>query len=351
MAQENLSYEQAYELYKEKKYIEVFSDLEYLADVKDNPNAQTLIANMYLTGNGTAKKLEKAFEYYKKATIQGNVSAQFNLAMMYETGKGVEQDYFYAITNYKEITNKHPKAGEKVKALYEKFKEQSNNSEPDSFVNIGLLFEFGVGFKQSFEQALTYYKKAAALDHPRGYYAIAMLYYHGDGVEQSYEKALAYLNKAVVKRHAPSLYAVGLMYIKGLGVTQNEENGLKYIKHAAVQNYAPAYNAIGLIFSEKNPDLAITYFMKSAEFGNISALHSLGILCSKSKNDQEKSLAYFSKAAKAGHLKSQKILAKYYNEGENVNVQKAAEWFLKAANQNDQESKRILNDVKFQKYI
>jgi len=48
-----------------------------------------------------AKKYESAVDQYRKAAEQGYVTAQFNLGVLYEYGLGVRQDYGQALVWYR----------------------------------------------------------------------------------------------------------------------------------------------------------------------------------------------------------------------------------------------------------
>jgi|GEM_PF-3800275 len=54
--------------------------------------AQNKLGTLYYNGQGIAKDLKKAFEWYKKAALQGLSNAQYNLGAMYFDGEGTPQD-------------------------------------------------------------------------------------------------------------------------------------------------------------------------------------------------------------------------------------------------------------------
>jgi uncharacterized protein len=60
--------------------------------VEGDPNAQTLLADMYYYGKEVPQNYEQAAFWYKKAAEQGNAKAQYNLGVMYDTGHGVPQN-------------------------------------------------------------------------------------------------------------------------------------------------------------------------------------------------------------------------------------------------------------------
>lgn len=54
--------------------------------------AQTVLANLYRRGLGTARDFGQAAKWYRRAAEQGYALAQYNLGVMYREGLGVPQD-------------------------------------------------------------------------------------------------------------------------------------------------------------------------------------------------------------------------------------------------------------------
>lgn len=54
--------------------------------------AQTRLGDLFLTGSGVRRDMNRAFEWYRKAAEAGNAEAQYALAEMYAYGYGVKQD-------------------------------------------------------------------------------------------------------------------------------------------------------------------------------------------------------------------------------------------------------------------
>lgn len=57
-----------------------------------NPEAQVIIANAYLTGDGLEQDLERGVKYFNKAMKNGSVSATYILSDLYRQGIGVEKN-------------------------------------------------------------------------------------------------------------------------------------------------------------------------------------------------------------------------------------------------------------------
>jgi len=71
-----------------------------------NPDAQLLLAQMYLKGEGIAQNNEEAFKWFKFSARQGNTDALYNVASMYAQGKGTPRNVEEAILSYEELEKK-----------------------------------------------------------------------------------------------------------------------------------------------------------------------------------------------------------------------------------------------------
>lgn len=69
-----------------------------------DPEAQTMVGEIYEKGMGTAPDYRKAAEWYRKAAEQGNERARTNLGYLYEQGLGVEQDLATAMEWYRKAS-------------------------------------------------------------------------------------------------------------------------------------------------------------------------------------------------------------------------------------------------------
>ncbi|NRB11254.1 MAG: sel1 repeat family protein [Rickettsiaceae bacterium] len=68
------------------------TNLEKLANEKNDPTAQTTLALCYKDGENIEKDLVKAAELLQKSADQGHAAAQNILALMYYHGDGVSKD-------------------------------------------------------------------------------------------------------------------------------------------------------------------------------------------------------------------------------------------------------------------
>src|SRR5690606_12119241 len=65
-----------------------------------DPEAQTIVGEIYERGLGAEPNYEAAAEWYRRAAEQGYARAQFNLGTLYEQGLGVPADRLEALNWY-----------------------------------------------------------------------------------------------------------------------------------------------------------------------------------------------------------------------------------------------------------
>ncbi|MBP0985422.1 MAG: sel1 repeat family protein [Oscillospiraceae bacterium] len=87
------------------------------------------------------------------------------------------------------------------------------------------------GFEQSFDEAVTYYKMAAAKGNRPAQENLGYCYYYGRDGKPDYEKAFHYFALGAFDGHLVSLYNIGDMYLNGLYVPKNEKEAFYIYVH------------------------------------------------------------------------------------------------------------------------
>ncbi|TNE67907.1 MAG: sel1 repeat family protein [Alphaproteobacteria bacterium] len=116
----------AYQNYNLSFNDSALSELEAHAADGD-PEAQNLLGNRYLHGNGVEKDDRKALAFYQMAAGQNLPRAITNLAAMYDTGTGIETD--------------------KAKAI-ELYQKAASLREPGAMINLAILHVQGDGIPE-----------------------------------------------------------------------------------------------------------------------------------------------------------------------------------------------------------
>jgi TPR repeat protein len=102
--------------------------------------------------------------------------------------------------------------------------------------DLGNNYRFGVGVRQSYEQAIEYYTLAVKNGDPNAMYRLARMYELGQGVTKSIEKAIEFYTQAANQGHATAQANLGAAYCNGNGVDQSYELAREWWIKAAVQD-------------------------------------------------------------------------------------------------------------------
>jgi hypothetical protein len=88
-----------------------------------------------------------------------------------------------------------------------------------------------------------------------------------------YDQALTWYQKAAVKNHAAAQYSIGALYAAGLGVQQDHETAIQYYRASGELGYAPAQFALAQLYEAgivvpKNLAEAKAWYAKAAAQGD-----------------------------------------------------------------------------------
>lgn len=293
-------------------------DLEKSAKAGD-VEAQFIVGNAYLKGDGVKQNRNKATKwlfmaaqagqadaikalctYYSDALEQvaatGNAHAQFALANFYETGNGVAQNQAKALELYGSAAAQGiAEAKPKVLGSYNAgIVTLANAGDIDAQYALATFYEKGNGVAQNSETALSFYGDAAAQGHQEakakvlGSYnpGIVKLAKAGDldaatqvadflfngkgGATKNEADAATYYSiayKAGNKSAGTKLITMYNAYLNGRGVPKNEDLGYLYLAKAAAAGIEEAKNKF---YSIDTP-----YLFNSAKNGDFEAKKAL----------------------------------------------------------------------------
>lgn len=315
-----------------REYDDTFekSDLSIVAiEVsKNNPTAIFELARRYHFGYGEVEENpRKAVELYERLLL-----FQRNTFAMYQLG------YLYAYSEEQLGTENRYKSIEYFEAAVEL-------GDPESAVQLGLIYENGVLVDADFDKAMKLYQfalengaskvisamgsvymkwkkwdKAAecfqeALDeddltaaNPMG-----VLYENGWGVEQNEKKAYELYNLAYKDGDPEAPYLLGRLYYLGRGIEENETKAFSLFKKSIENDDKRANLYLGELYRrgipdciEKDLDLALEYLSKVESTQESTAEHIKGLIYLEQNND--KAIECFKKAANEGNENAEKML-------------------------------------------
>jgi serine/threonine protein kinase len=203
----------------------------------------------YLEGEGVAKDLQQAREYFRKAMEAGDRRGAVGLGLLYATGKGVTQDYAEA---------------------HRLFRKACESGSAQGCYNLAGTLAKGLGTPRDLSAALTSYERACELGSAKGCYKAGMYHLTGKGSSADALQARPFLEKSCEKGNAKGCTALGVALVKG---------GEHFLEAARA-------------------------FEKACEAGNGRGCYNLGRLYEKGQGverDSEKARSYYRQACEKGY--------------------------------------------------
>jgi len=289
---------------------------------KGDSRAQKKLGDIYLSGEGIQKDLNKSFELYRKAALQGNVFAKGSLGRMYFYGYGTQKDTLKA---------------------YAWIEEAAEENYDLAQITLGWMYSSGEGVPKNPNRSFELIQNLAMHGNFDAMGILGWKYFTGDGVEKNTDKAFSWFLKSANEGNAVAQSNLGLMYAKGDGVFKDYIKSIEWYIKASSKGFSTAQNNLqGIYFNENIPpkDLvkAIQLLQNEADNGKAYAQTTLGYIYAVGKGvpkNSAKALEWLGKAAEQGNAQAEGILGWIYDNGAGVNKDsnKAAEWTIKSATQ------------------
>lgn len=230
--------------------------------------------------------------------------------------------------------------------------ERAKAGDAESQTRLGRLYQDGQGVPQNFDEALRWYRKAAAQGHPAAQHYLGLMYSKGLGVERDEVEAAKWIRAAAENGLPKAQNELGWRYLFGKGVPQNDTEALKWCWKAAEGGNAKAQANIGLAYfhgkgvpqSERE---AYKWYLKAAKQGFANGQYSLGWMVAEGrgvKRDYDVAMQWLKLAADQNLPEAQNYIGWMHHNGMGVpqNHTEAVKWYRKAAAQGLQVAKENL---------
>lgn len=301
------------------------------------------LAVCYLNGIGTDKNYDKAFALLTSVTKTKNADAKYHLAQCYKNGYGVkinpEQYFNYLCKAYDEGyrlaiteivacyevgygTNKDNKKA--IKILTEDYLKTNFDYEAAQIAN---LYKEEKDYRNYFAWG----EKALSSEDANLIYELAECYANGENTKKDLNKAIELYKNAASKNNVKAMFSLAQLYITNqISEVEKEEKAYKLLKKCAESDYKLAYKYLADCYNNSygtkaNRKLAITYYIKAAEDGDVEAMNALVLLYSEAKSPYENSKEAFKWALKSaeqcdltGIINVTKFYQKGYGTAKNV---------------------------------
>ena len=105
---------------------------------------------------------------------------------------------------------------------------------------------------------------------------LGRIYLRGEGVDQSFEKALTWFRRGTANGNPMAQHGMGLLYLNGYGVPKDVIKAADYFKASAEADYGPAQVDLGTLFLDQGDVASAThYFEHAIRHGHIEAFYYL----------------------------------------------------------------------------
>jgi TPR repeat protein len=117
-------------------------------------------------------------------------------------------------------------------------------------MNLGYLYDQGLGVAQNRSEAAKWYRRAADSGEPRAQFNLADLYLRGEGVPHDESAAFAWFQKAALGGHVEARIMVGSMYAAGRGTPADPAAAYMWLSLAALQGDSRANTKLEMLRSQ-----------------------------------------------------------------------------------------------------
>jgi TPR repeat protein len=205
---------------------------------------------------------KKVFSYLMDAAKQGDPVAACNLGMLYTNGDGCEQSYllsckWFCISAYKNVCQAQYNLGvcfrkhiiDYPKSIYW-LKKASENNYTEASYTLGVMYNEGIITERNIDEAIKYYKLAANNGHALAQHNLSLIY-----IDEEYKD---------IKLHIYYLFLAA-------------NNNISISIHNKAYYYENGLNEDNCVI-EKDIDMAIKLYRKSARMGNSYSQYSLALI-------------------------------------------------------------------------
>lgn len=312
----------------------------------------------------------------RKAAARGDAWSQYILARMHGSGYTINSSYSEAVRLYRQASSgghlmarsvlhslvpseddvSDDELGQWLDRNYDKFLMWAEEGNPIAQCDIGWMFQYGRGRRQSYKDAVEWYRRSAGQGYARAQNIMGVLHRDGLGVEKSYENAISNFKRAADQGYARAQYHLALMHHKGQGVEASDSTAVSYLKSAADQGHPMAQNFLGYMYQnglgvDASDVTAVMWYTESANKGFVYGQYNLGVMYLDGRGiDRSMSMArkWFEKASEQNHPGATYNLGVFYEHGYECESSetKALELFKKASDLGSEEARSAFDDLK-----
>jgi TPR repeat protein len=209
-------------------------------------------------------------------------------------------------------------AGETERAL-SIVREAARNDDPVAMAYLGDAYERGQGVRQSYNDAVMWYRLASEQQVASAMNALGELYVEGHGVSRDYEEAFKLFRKAAEQGDIDAGYNLGHLYAMGWGVPRDSSKAIEWLTLSAERGQNAALVQLGSLHwsghgVQENRDYAIEVWTQAAEAGSADAMLELSRV-EWAEQRYSASFEWAQRAAADQSAEGERLLARHYALG------------------------------------
>ena len=185
---------------------------------------------------------------------------------------------------------------------------------------------------------------------------LAARHLEGRGIELSAKKALELYRSAAEQGSCAALFCQAILHLQGRGTKQDMHAAFDLFKNAAEQNHANAQFMISMFYGtgrgvEKDEALAAQWYEKALQNGQLKKAYDINKLfldCEDARSNLGLLVAWHEHTSYQEFPVSRCNFGYMYETGRGVeaDIERAKEWYEKAAGQGDAVAAKLLEDLK-----
>ena len=229
-----------------------------------NGRAMKALGRVYHTGELGVQDEQRSREYYElafdtlyeQAMGKNDGDAQQVLGNSYLDGEGVKPSHSLAVQMYTRAIANHI---------------------PDAYNCLGLCYDSGLGVEKDRAKGFEYQLKSAELGHLIAMGNVASAYRHGDGTEKNEEKYWIWIKKAADRGSSSAQYSIGLNYGEGELCEKDMQLAKNWFEKAINGGNYDAMDTLGVyieygyIKAENGVEEAVQLYKQAAMGGDVYA--------------------------------------------------------------------------------
>lgn len=326
---------------------------EFLTAAKaGDPAGMNAVALLYETGRVTAKNLDEAAMWHRRAADLGSADSAYALVRMhdhdgplkdakashswYERAAQLGHSAAKAILAMLHETGQHAHTQGAASELGELkaaklYRQAADGGDPGAASRLGLFHLRGKGVDQSDPEAARRFRSAAEGGDLAAMFHLGLMLEAGRGVKRSTPDAVRWWRRAADLGDVDSAFNLGLVLFKNLDQTGLKsqafssigEEALARLSFAAGAGDVDAMLELGRLYSQgsiikSDPGQAASWWRRAAESGSVRGMYLYGLACDSGfgeRLDQQAAGQWWLRAAKAGFAPAQTNLGVLYAEG------------------------------------